>query len=74
MEQMSEKRGEQLLKLWQKVQKECGHRKGREQNIPLQRLARLILQLMENWGKYRLYLTQKGAKLGVPATNNPPTI
>ncbi len=25
---------------------------------------------MENWGRYRLYLTEKGAQLGAPATNN----
>ena len=61
---------ERLLELWQRVQKECGHRKRREQDTPLQSLSRLIVQLMENWGKYRLYLTEKGEGLGVPATNN----
>jgi transposase-like protein len=61
---------ERLLQLWQKVQKECGHRKRREQDTPLQSLARLLVQLMENWRKYRLYLTERGAQLGVPATNN----
>jgi hypothetical protein len=61
---------ERLLDLWQKVQRECGHRKRREQDTPLQSLARLIVQLMENWRKYRLYLTEKGVRLGVPATNN----
>ena len=30
----------------------------------------MIVQLMENWGRYRLYLTEKGAELGVPGTNN----
>lgn len=59
-----------LMQLWQMVQKECGWRKRREQDTPLQKLARLILQLMENWRRYRLYLTEKGAQLGVPATNN----
>jgi transposase-like protein len=59
-----------LVELWQKVQKECGHRKRKEQDTPLQRLARLLVGLMENWRKYRLYLTERGAELGVPATNN----
>lgn len=70
VEEMPAKGDERLLELWQKVQKECGHRKRREQDTPLQSLARLILQLIENWRKYRLYLTEKGAELGVPATNN----
>lgn len=70
VEEMPPEGDERLLELWQKVQKECGFRKRREQDTPLQSLARLIVQLMENWGKYRLYLTEKGARLGVPATNN----
>jgi len=59
-----------LMELWQQVQKECGWRRRREEDTPLQSLARVILQLMENWRKYRFYLTEKGAQLGVPATNN----
>jgi len=70
VEQMPHDGGEQLLDLWQKVQKECGYRKRLEEDSPLQKLARLILALSENWRKYRLYLTEKGAQLGVPATNN----
>lgn len=70
VEEMPQKGDERLLELWQAVQKECGHRKRREQDTPLQSLARLILQLMENWRKYRFYMTEKGAQLGVPATNN----
>jgi len=70
VEQMPADGDERLLELWQKIQKECGHRKRREQDSPLQSLARLIVQLMENWRKYRLYLTEKGAQLGVPSTNN----
>ena len=70
VEDMPSKGDEQLLELWQQVQKECGYRKRREEDSPLQKLARLILQLTENWRKYRLYLTEKGAQLGVPATNN----
>jgi transposase-like protein len=70
VEEMPPKGDERLLGLWQQVQRECGWRKRREQDTPLQRLARLILQLMENWRGYRLYLTEKGTALGVPATNN----
>lgn len=70
VEEMPPGGDERLLVLWQKLQKECGFRKRREQDTPLQSLARLILQLMENWGKYRFYLTEKGAMLGVPSTNN----
>lgn len=70
VEQMPAKGDERLLELWQMIQKECGHRKRREQDTPLQSLARLLVQLMENWHKYRLYLTEKGTRLGVPATNN----
>src|SRR5438105_1289948 len=73
VEEMPPKGDERLLELWQQVQKECGYRKRREEDSPLQKLARLILQLTENWRKYRLYLTEKGAQLGqlgVPATNN----
>lgn len=25
---------------------------------------------MENWGKYRFYLTERGVELGVPPANN----
>jgi transposase-like protein len=70
VEELPPKGDEWLLELWQRVQRECGHRKRREQDTPLQSLARVILQLMENWRKYRLYLTEKGTELGVPATNN----
>lgn len=70
VEELPPKGDERLLELWQTLQKECGHRKRREQDTPLQSLARLILGLMENWRRYRLYLTEKGAELGVPATNN----
>jgi transposase-like protein len=70
VEQMPMDGDERLLELWQQVERECGHRKRREQDTPLQSLARLIVQLMENWRKYRLHLTEKGAELGVPATNN----
>lgn len=70
VEEMPPKGDERLLDLWQGVQKECGYRKRKEEDSPLQKLARLILQLTENWGKYRLYLTEKGELLGVPATNN----
>lgn len=59
-----------LMELWQEVQKECGFRKRCEQDTPLQKLARLLVQLMENWGRYRFYLTEEGAQLKVPATNN----
>jgi transposase-like protein len=59
-----------LVELWQEVQKECGFRRRREQDTPLQKLARLLVQLMENWRRYRFYLTERGARLGVPATNN----
>lgn len=69
-EELPPKGDERLLELWQAVQKECGWRKRREQDTPLQSLARLLLQLMENWGRYRFYLTERGAELGVPATNN----
>jgi len=64
---------ERLMELWQMVQKECGFRRRREADTPLQKLARLLVQLMENWGRYRFYLTEGGAggaRLGVPATNN----
>jgi transposase-like protein len=70
VEELPEKGDERLLELWQKLQQECGWRKRRAQNTALQSLARLILQLMENWRGYRLYLTEQGAQLGVPATNN----
>lgn len=70
VEELPPKGDERLLELWQQLQKECGHRRRQEQDTPLQSLARLILGLMENWRKYRLYLTQRGAELGVPATNN----
>lgn len=59
-----------LMELWQEVQRECGYRKRKDQDTPLQSLARLILHLMENWRRYRFYLTEKGAELGVPATND----
>jgi len=61
---------ERLMELWQMVQKKYGWRRRREADTPLQKLARLLVHLMENWRRYRLYLTQKGAELGVPATNN----
>lgn len=70
VEELPPEGDERLLELWQKVQKECGFRRRREQDTPLQSLARLIVGLMENWGKYRLYLTEGGVQLGVPATNN----
>lgn len=70
VEELPPKGDERLLELWQEVQKESGHRKRREADTPLQKLARLLVQLMENWGRYRLYLTEKGARLGVPSTNN----
>lgn len=70
VEELPPKGDRRLMELWQTVQKECGHRKRREQDTPLQKLARLLVQLMENWGRYRLYLTEKGTRLGVPATNN----
>ncbi len=38
-----------LMELWQMVQRECGWRKRRERDTPLQKLARLPVQLMENW-------------------------
>jgi transposase-like protein len=70
VEEMPQKGDERLMELWQQVQKECGPRHPKEEATPLQRLAGLIVQLMENWGHYRFYLTEKGAELGVPATNN----
>ncbi len=70
VEELPPKGDERLLELWQQVQKESGHRKRREVDTPLQKLARLLVQLMENWGRYRFYLTEGGAQLGVPATNN----
>lgn len=70
VEDLPPKGDERLLELWQQVQKEAGSRPQKEEATALQRLAGLIVQLMENWGRYRLYLTEKGAELGVPATNN----
>lgn len=70
VEEMPQKGDERLLELWQEVQKECGPRHPKEEATPLQRLAGLLVQLMENWRRYRLYLTEVGAELGVPATNN----
>lgn len=70
VEDMPLKGDDRLMELWRQVQKECGWRKRREQDTPLQSLARLILQLMENWRRYSFYLTERGAQLGVPATNN----
>lgn len=70
VEELPPKGDERLLELWQQVQKESGFRRRREQDTPLQKLARLLVQLMENWGRYRLYLTERGTRLGVPATNN----
>ncbi len=70
VEEMPQKGDERLMQLWQQVQKECGCRHPKEEATPLQRLAGLIVQLMENWRRYCLYLTEKGAELGVPATNN----
>lgn len=61
---------ERLFELWQQVQKEAGSRPQKEQATALQRLAGLIVQLMENWRRYRLHLTERGAEVGVPATNN----
>jgi hypothetical protein len=59
-----------LKSRWQQVQRECGSRHPKDDATPLQRLAGLLVQLMENWRRYRLYLTDHGAELGVPATNN----
>ncbi len=70
VEELPPKGDERLLELWQIVQKECGHRKRKEHDTPMQRLARLLVGLMENWRKYGLYKTERGAELGVPATNN----
>jgi hypothetical protein len=70
VEELPRSGDERLLELWQQVQQECGSRHPKEEATPLQRLAGLIIQLMENWRRYRLYLTEKGALLGVPATNN----
>lgn len=70
VEELPQDGDRRLMELWQTVQRECGYRKRREQDTPLQKLARLLLQLMENWGKYRFYLTERGAQLKVPATNN----
>ena len=75
VEDLPPKGDERLLELWQQVQKEAGSRPQKEEATPLQRLAGLIVQLlivqlMENWGRYRLYLTEKGVELGVPGTNN----
>ncbi len=70
VEELPPKGDERLLSLWQEVQKECGSRRPSEEATPLQRLAGLLVQLMENWRRYRLYLTERGAARGVPATNN----
>ncbi len=70
VEELPPEGDERLMELWQTVQKESGFRKRREQDTPLQKLARLLVQLMENWGRYRFYLTERGARLEVPATNN----
>jgi len=70
VEEMPQKGDERLVELWQAVQKECGPRHPKQEATPLQRLAGLLVQLMENWHRYRLYLTEKGVELGVPATNN----
>jgi transposase-like protein len=70
VEELPAKGDERLLELWQQVQKECGSRHPKDDATPLQRLAGLLVQLMENWRRYRLYLTERGAELGVPSTNN----
>lgn len=70
VEELPPKGDERLLELWQMVQKECGSRHPKKEATPLQRLGGLLVQLMENWRRYRLYLTERGAELGVPSTNN----
>lgn len=70
VEQMPKEGDERLLELWQQVQRECGPRHPKEEATPLQRLAGVLVQLMEKWSRYRFYLTEEGAQLGVPATNN----
>ena len=70
VEELPKEGDERLLELWQQVQCKCGPRHPKEEATPLQRLAGLIVQLMENWRRYRFYLSEKGAQLGVPATNN----
>jgi len=70
VEELPPKGDEELLELWQKVNKEAGSRAQKEEATALQRLAGLIVGLMENWRRYRLYQTERGVKLGVPATNN----
>lgn len=70
VEELPPEGDERLMELWQQVQKECGFRRRREVDTPLQRLARLLVQLMENWRRYRLYLTHRGGQLKVPPTNN----
>ena len=45
---------ERLLELWRGVQRECGSRHPKQEATALQRLAGLLVQLMENWRKYRL--------------------
>jgi transposase-like protein len=70
VEELPPKGDEELLELWQKVNKEAGNRAQKEEATALQKLAGLIVGLMENWRRYRLYQTDRGVKLGVPATNN----
>lgn len=36
----------------------------------MQKLAGLIIRLCEHWKRYRLFLTEEGKALRVPATNN----
>ena len=49
VEELPPKGDEQLLELWQKVQKEAGSRPQKEEATALQRLAGLIVGLMEHW-------------------------
>lgn len=61
---------EQLLLMWEAIQKECGSRPQKEEANALHRLAGLLIRLCEHWKRYRLFLTDRGRELGVPSTNN----
>jgi len=70
VEELPEEGDRLLMQLWQRVNRECGGRPSMQEATPLQRLAGLLIKLCEHWPRYRLYLTEHGKSLGVPATNN----
>lgn len=73
VEELPEDGDRLLMQMWQGVNRECRECTGRPSQQAanaLQRLAGLLIKLCEHWSRYRLYLTQRGKRLGVPATNN----